>query len=246
MFNKSPYIIKKLINNKKILTIIPARKGSKGLKNKNILNVNGKPLIYWPIAAAKKSKFIDEVTLSTDCKATKRLGKKFGANVPFLRPKNISKDDSTTFEVIKHSINFFSKQKIFFDYLLLLEPTSPLTTTKDIDYAIKHLLKNKKFDSVISVAENVTGHPKYSVKLNKEGKAIPIGKSLNLFRRQKLDKIYCYSGNFYFSKIKTLLKKKTFYHNKTLAIISEKFKAIEIDDYIDLLIADKVMKYKRY
>ena len=235
-----------MINNKKILTVIPARKGSKGLKNKNILNVNGKPLIYWPIVAAKKSKLIDEVVLSTDCKTIMRLGKKFGANVPFLRPKNISKDNSTTFQVIKHSINFFSKQKIFFDYLLLLEPTSPLTTSKDIDFAIKYLLKNKKFDSITSVAENVTGHPKYSVKINKKGKIKPIGKTLNSFRRQELDKIYCYSGNFYFSKISTLLEKKTFYHNKTLAIISEKFKAIEIDDYIDLLIADKLMKYKKY
>ena len=95
-----------------ILTIIPARSGSKGVKNKNIKLINGKPLIYWTIKEAKKSK-LSQIIVSTDSKKILRISKKFGADVPFLRPKKISKDNTEMTDVLKHALNFFYKKKIF-------------------------------------------------------------------------------------------------------------------------------------
>ena len=122
--------------NKKILCIIPARKWSKGLKSKNIKKLNNIPLVAWSILAAKKSKLIKEIIVSTDSIKISKIARKYGANIPFIRPKKFATDKASTFSIIKHAINFYSKNKINFDYILLLEPTSPLRNYKDIDFCI--------------------------------------------------------------------------------------------------------------
>ena len=136
------------------------------------------------------------------------------------------------------------KKKIFFDYLLLLEPTSPLTTTEDIDNAIEVLEKsNKNADALVSIAENVTAHPKFCVKLDNNQMIKTYDKKFYNINRQKLDKTYFYSGNFYLSKVDSFIKQKTFYHNKTKAIISSNAKSFEIDDELDFFIVEKIMKH---
>ena len=123
-------------NKKRVIAIIPARSGSKGLKNKNILILKGKPLIYYPIKAAKKSNLVDDVVVSTDSKKYKKIAEKYGAKCPFLRPKKISSDNSSSFDVVDHVIRFFKNRNIFYDYLVLLEPTSPKTTYIDLNNAL--------------------------------------------------------------------------------------------------------------
>ena len=101
-------------------------------------------------------------------------------------------------------------------------------------------------DAVISVAENIAGHPKFCVKLKKNGMVKPYFKKFHRPMRQNLDKIYYYCGNFYLSKVSTLLEKSTFYHDRAIAIVSERYKAMEIDDPLDLILAEALMKYRKY
>ena len=233
-----------MINNKKIIGIVPARIGSKGLKFKNLKKLNSKPLIFWPIKTLKRSKYIDKIILNTDSKKIKDLGAKMGAETPFLRPKYLASDNSKISDTIIHTIKYFKTKGIFFDYLLLLEPTSPLTTTDDIDNAIECLEKsNKNVDAIVSVAENVTAHPKFCIKLDSNEMIKKYDKKFYNINRQKLDKTYFYSGNFYLSKVDSFIKLKTFYHNKTKAIISSKAKSFEIDDELDFFIVEKIMKH---
>ena len=109
---------KKLLKNCKILALIGAKDKSLGLKNKNLKLLNKKPLIYWAINAAKKSKFISEITVSTDSYKIKKEAEKFGAKVPFLRPKNLDISTSKPIDYILHCLNFYIKSKVFFDYIV--------------------------------------------------------------------------------------------------------------------------------
>ena len=235
-----------MFNKRKIIAIVPARSGSKGLKNKNLKKLINYPLLAYPIKAAIKSKYIDKIVVSTDSKKIAKIAKKFGAEVPFLRPKKISRDNSSSFLAIKHCLDFFKNKKKYFDYVILLEPTSPFTTNEDIDKALKKLYKNKKFaHSIVGVSKNINTHPSFNVKINRNGKIEQYFKKSFIKkykRRQELAELYFFDGSLYISQTNTLLKKKTFYHNKTLAYITEKWKALEIDDAVDFICAEAIMK----
>ena len=129
-----------MINNKTILAVITARKGSKRLKNKNLIPLDKKPLIQWTIEEAIKSKYIDRLIISTDDENIISLASKFnGVTIPFIRPENLSSDKATSVDVIKHALSFYESNNIIFDYVLLLQPTSPLRICKDIDDSIQEL-----------------------------------------------------------------------------------------------------------
>ncbi|MDC0031792.1 acylneuraminate cytidylyltransferase family protein [Candidatus Pelagibacter sp.] len=136
-----------MFNKKKIIAIIPARSGSKRLPNKNIKTFNGYPLLYWSIAAAKKVKIIDEIYVSTDSLKIQKIATKYGALVPFLRPKKYSTDNSTSEKLILHLLK---NLKYSIDYLILLQPTSPLRNYKDIETSLKISIK-KRIKSLVSV-----------------------------------------------------------------------------------------------
>ena len=124
----------------KILAVIPARGGSKGLKNKNIKNLCGHPLIAWTIKKAKQSKYIQKVIVSTDSKKVSEISKKYGASVPFFRPKKYATDKASDFVVLKHALDFFKNKGENFDYVIMLQPTSPLRGLKDINNSIKNTI----------------------------------------------------------------------------------------------------------
>ena len=126
----------------RVIGIIPARSGSKAVKNKNIKQINNMPLIYWTINTALKSK-LDEVIVSTDSRKIKKICEKYGAKVPFIRPLRISKDNSKSIDVVKHALKFYEKKNIFYDAVLLLQPTCPLRTVQDINKSLKILKKEK-------------------------------------------------------------------------------------------------------
>ncbi len=228
---------------KKIICIITARKNSKGIKNKNLKKINNKELIYYPIKAAKKSKLIDQVVVSTDSKRIANVSKKYGANVPFLRPRKFSGDNSKSFDAINHCLNFFFKKNLFYDYFVLLEPTSPFTTSKDIDNGIKKLLKNNKIaEALVTVTKVEQAHPNFLSKIKKNHIISPYqSKKFNFKRRQELSSLYYFDGSLYVSEVKSYLKKKTFNHNKTLAFELPKYKSIEIDDLTDLKLARLIL-----
>lgn len=140
-------------NKKKVLAIIPARSGSKSIKDKNIKIYKGKPLLAHSIDIAKRSSIIDKIIVSTDSKKYKKISEKFGAEVPFLRPKKISSNKSLDIDFIKHCYNYCKSLNYFPDIIILLRPTSPNRKVKILDEGIKHFLINfKNYDSMRSVS----------------------------------------------------------------------------------------------
>ena len=125
-----------MLNGKTFLAIIPARGESKRLPRKNIMELAGKPLIAWTIEAALNSQFIDEVVVTTDNQEIAIVAQQYGANIPFLRPNKLASDTATTFDVVRHAIGHYRENGKIFDFIILLQPTSPLRTKDHIDEAI--------------------------------------------------------------------------------------------------------------
>jgi N-acylneuraminate cytidylyltransferase/CMP-N,N'-diacetyllegionaminic acid synthase len=233
-------------NNKTFLAIIPARSGSKGLPDKNIKIINGKPLIAWSIEAGLKSKYIDRLIVSTDSEKYAEIAKDFGAEVPFIRPDKISTDESSRKDVIKHSLDFFKNKNELYDYIVLLEPTSPLTTETDIDTGIEKLLLDKSAESIVGVSLSEVSHPDFLVNL-KNGflNFINENQKSSVIRRQDLENLYFYDGTLYISEVDKYLEKE-FYHEKTLGYVTPKWKSLEIDDMYDFIMVEAIMQYKGY
>lgn len=232
---------------KKILAIITARGNSKGLLNKNLRTLNRKPLIYYPINAALNSKFIDDTIVSTDSPKIAKISKKYGAIVPFLRPDIIAQDKSTSFSVIKHAINYLHSQKKKYEYFVLLEPTSPFTTNKDIDLAIKKLLNDPKAKSIVGVSKIEGQHPVFSARINNQGFLKPyLSNKFKFYRRQDISDLYFFDGSLYISRVDKYLDEKSFYHKRTLPYFFPKWKSFEIDNISDLFLMRSIYKNKKY
>ena len=235
-----------MFNKKKIIAIIPARENSKSIKKKNLLKLGKHPLIAYPINAGKKSKLIDETIVSTDSLEISTVAKKYGGNVPFLRPKKLAKDTSPSSDVIIHAINFFKKKKKFFDYVVLLEPTSPLTNYKDIDSALKKIIKTKSKSLVsIYLAEKINSNNLFKLKKNKLSQLLR-NRNNSHIRRQDYKKEYYMDGSIYIAEVNSYLKSKTFLTSKTFGFeIKNYFKQIEIDNKEDIeLIKLKLNTFK--
>ena len=142
-----------MIGNKSVLAVIPARLKSKRLIKKNIKILKGKPLIFWTHKEAKKSKYIDKIILSTESRKIRKVAKKYNIDVPFLRPNYLAKDNVNSGKVCLHILKKIKKK---YDYILLLQPTSPLRKSKHIDNAISFFHKNKR-KSLISIYSLVEG-----------------------------------------------------------------------------------------
>lgn len=226
---------------KKFLALIPARSGSKRLPNKNIKNLYGKPLIAWSIEAGLKSKYIDEVVVSTDSQEYADIAISYGAQVPCLRPSELSLDTTPTFEVIEHMINYYHSQLCkTFDYIILLQPTSPFRPAYIIDEMCKWIIYHN-YSSGISVSE--CRHPPLwsnTLPKNKSMKDFFSPETLNK-RSQELPKYYQVNGVLYIAKLSSLLHYKSFYSSETFAYnIDQKF-AIDIDTNLDFEYAEFII-----
>ncbi len=222
----------------KILGIIPARAGSKGVKNKNIVNINGKPLIYYTIRAVKKSK-LKNFVVSSDSVKILNIVKKYGVKKSFLRPKKYSLDKTTSIELFKYLKKELEKLYSF-DAIMILQPTSPMRRSKDIDRAIS-LFKKKNCDSIISVCR-AGDHPARIKFLNKKKYLIDTkfsGKEGQ--NRQELRDAFINNGAIYLFK-KSNLDNNSIKGNKSLSMIMPRKLSINIDDYFDLEIAKYFLK----
>ena len=230
---------------RKTLAIIPARGGSKGLPGKNIRTLLGKPLIAWSIEQVLDSKYVDRLVVSTESPAIAAIARQYGADVPFLRPKALATDKSSTIDAIEHAVNFFKERGENFDYIALFEPTSPLRNKEDIDGAIKRMIdQESKADSLVSVGEVHMEHPGIVKKISSAG-VIPYCSGFKkVFRRQDLDKAYFPYGVIYMSKIQQLLKIRTFYQKKTIPFFIERWQNYEVDDIFDFYCIEAIMKKK--
>lgn len=228
------------------LAIIPARGGSKGLAGKNIKELCGKPLIAWSIEAGLKSKYLDEVMVTTDYQNIAEISKKYGAKVPFLRPDELASDTATSFDAIKHTIEFYKNEfNQEFDYIVLLEPTSPLRETTDIDDMIKKIIQNEdNFDSIVSIGE-VHEHPSIMKKIINKNYLSSYCIELEMkSRRQDNDIAYFPYGVAYIVKTKSLLDEETFYTKRNTFYQIRRYQCYEIDDIYDFLAIENIMKYE--
>jgi len=235
-----------MIDNKKILAIIPARGGSKRLPRKNILNLSGKPLVAWTIEAALNSKYVDRVVVSTDDEEISYISKKYGADVPFVRPSNLSNDKAISTDVALHSINYFENREEYFDYVILLQPTSPLRTVYNIDSSIE-LLQESNSNAVISVCE-AEHSPLWCNRIPKNGDLSNfIDESILNKRSQDLDKFYRLNGAIYLCSIEILKKEKTFFlKDRCIAYKMQIEESIDIDNKTDFYRAVSYIDYLNY
>lgn len=219
----------------KVLAIIPARSGSKGLPNKNIKELKGKPMIAYTIEAAKKSKIFETILVSTDSLEYADIAKQYGAEVPFLREANCADDNSKISDVIINILQKYEKLGKQFDYFMLLQPTSPLRDEKEIISSYK-LLKEKKANSIVSVCE-AEHSPLWMNTLEKDNNMDNFVSILDK-NRQELKKYYRINGAIYLSKIDYYKKYKNFYKKDSFAYIMSGEKSIDIDTILDFKFAE--------
>lgn len=230
---------------KTFLAIITARGGSKGLPGKNIKELCGKPLIAWSIEAGLGSSYIDEVVVTTDSEEIAGVAREFGASVPFIRPGELASDTATSFDAIMHTINFYDNElHKKFDYIVLLEPTSPLRENDDIDGMIEKISSlEESHDAIVSVGE-VHEHPSIMKKLVGNEVETYCKELVMTTRRQDNDAAYFPYGVAYIAKMKTLVAEKTFYPLRTTHHLIKRYQCHEIDDIYDFLAIENIMKYE--
>ncbi len=232
------------MNKNNFLCFIPARAGSKSIKDKNIQVFNNKPLIYWTIHKAKKSKCFSKVIVSTDSLKIKKISENYGAEVPFLRPKKISGNKSSTIDAVNHALKFFYQKKMKFKYIVLLQPTSPLRSVEDIQKSIKKIKSSSKATSLVSVCKVDDNHP---ARMYYKDKNFLTTHKLSEKKigtpRQSLKEMYLRNGSIYI--LKSGFKKENFLGKKPLAYIMPKSRSINIDDSFDLKIAKLLIEKKK-
>lgn len=233
-----------MINDKRILALIPARGGSKGMPGKNLKRLFGKPLISWTIEESKKSRYIDKIVVSTDYEAIANVAIKYGVEVPFKRPRKLAGDDARMMDVVSHCIRFFQNAGDNYDIIILLQPTSPLRSADDIDKAIEFFIE-KGAGAVVGVVEC-----EYSPLL---ANTLPRGLSMNNFltgnignkNRQDLKTYYRINGAVYLADIGFIMDKRNWYGPKTFAYIMERENSVDIDSLFDFTLAEFIMNRRR-
>lgn len=218
-----------------IIAIIPARGGSKGIPRKNIRIVGGEPLIAHSIEVANSTKYISRTIVSTDDEEIAKISREYGAEVPFIRPKNLAQDDSPTILALQHAVKTLESMNEKINVVVTLQPTSPLRTVEDLNNSILKIL-NTNCDSVISVTE-VKEHPYLTFKIDQD-RLYPFYGEDKLVRRQDLHKVYFVNGAIYVTKRDVLMEQNTLYGGLSRPYIMCKENSFQIDDPIDLHIVN--------
>ena len=229
----------------RILAIIGARSGSKGIPHKNIRPLGGKPLMSWIIGAARESKYINRIIVSTDSKEYAEVANRSGAEAPFLRPAEISGDTSPDFEYIIHAVNWLEANERYIPNIVVrLIPTVPFQRTEDIDASIEVLLKNPQLDSVMGVAE-ARQHPGKALRITDADSLAPFHDhyTLNTYpnARQKHEKAY-FRGNIIVTRTSVLKERKLLYGERSGYHIIPYLYALDIDSELDFAIAEALLE----
>lgn len=226
-----------MYKNKKIVAIIPARKGSKGVKDKNTKSLMGIPLVVHTIQQVKKANLIDKVIVSTDSEEIFTIAKEYGAEIKGLRPEELSNDTAILYYVLKHEIINHSLDKEGFDIIVLLQPTSPLRQSWMIDDALINFV-NKDLLSAVSVSE-VWEHPILMRTINQEGNLESLLDINSTVRKQDLPKFYRVNGMIYINRIVDIINNYVSFNDNISPIIISKEYDIDIDTIDDFEEAEK-------
>lgn len=218
---------------KRILALIPARGGSKGIPHKNIIDLCGKPLISYTIDAGLGSKYIDYLMVSTDDEEIASVAKEYGAEVPFMRPAELAADTSKTIDVVLHAIKTLDDRGYSFETLVLLQPTQPLRTVEDIDASIEKYYENS-CRPLASVSE-IDDHP-LLIRRIVGGELKTLLNVSSTCRRQDMPMYYRINGCIYINEIKEINKDTSFNDNGT-PYIMDRSHSVDIDEMKDLVTA---------
>jgi CMP-N,N'-diacetyllegionaminic acid synthase len=226
----------------RIVGLVTARGGSRGIPRKNLVDVAGKPLIAWTIEAARASQSLNRLLLSTDNEEIARVGQEYGADVPFMRPNSLARDTSPHNAVIRHAIEWLNDNDAPPDFVVLLQPTSPLRLAEDIDNAVDLALE-KQSDCVISVCPAPI-HPYWTVGVTRGGRLRALShqrRGVGL-RRQSLPKAYALNGAIYVINCRSFMQKMTYFTPRTFAYVMPQERSVDIDTDWDLKVADLVLR----
>jgi N-acylneuraminate cytidylyltransferase len=225
-----------MLNQQRILAIIPARAGSKGIPQKNIRPFCGKPLIAWTIEAALQSKYLDHVILSSESPDIMNIAKSYGCDVPFQRPPHLAEDSTPGIAPILHAI----EQTPGYDYVMVLQPTSPLRRAEDIDHCIERTLL-KDASACVSVNEPQQ-NPFWMYTKEQNCTLHPLLASESYTCRQQLPKAYALNGALYLAKTSWLIHNKTFMSPETISFEMPIERSIDIDSLFDFFMAEHVFR----
>jgi nickel-dependent lactate racemase/CMP-N-acetylneuraminic acid synthetase len=226
---------------KRVLAVIPARGGSKSIPKKNIKDIAGKPLIAFSIAEALRAKTLSNVIVSSDDEEILEIARKYGAETPFLRPKNLATDDALAIDVMAHAIKECERQEgKKYDYAVMLQPTTPMRKAEDIDEAVEKLISSNA-DSVIGVVNVGAIHPHRMKKIVKEELIDYDDEGTENLPRQKLPPVYIRNGAIYAAKRDVIVESKSFKGKKCLAYLMPEDRSVNIDSSLDWLLAETLM-----
>jgi len=224
----------------KILTIIPARGGSKGIPHKNIKPLNGKPLIYYTIDCARAICDDEDICVSTDDAEIISVVEKYGLKVPFVRPAVLATDTAGTYEVLLHALAFYEKQGKHYDVVLLLQNTSPFRTSIHVKEALE--LYKPEIDMVVSVKET-SSNPYYNCFEENDKGFLNISKGDGLYiRRQDVPKAYEYNGAIYVINPESLKKMPLGKFSKRIKYVMDDIHSVDLDNMIDWIFAEQIIK----
>jgi N-acylneuraminate cytidylyltransferase/CMP-N,N'-diacetyllegionaminic acid synthase len=227
-----------------ILGIIPARGNSESVPKKNIARVAGEPLLAFTIRAALEAPSVTRVIVTTESQEIATIARQLGAEVPFLRPLELAQADTPGIEPILHSLRWIEEHDEFCpDYAMVLQPTSPLRTGADIEAAVQ-LARDKGAHSVVSVCP-VTHHPYWTKRVDDDGRLVEFfSVDPTLARRQDLPLVHALNGAIYLARRELLLKRQTFYTDRTYAYVMPPERSLDIDSPWDLYLADLILRDK--
>lgn len=225
-----------------ILAIIPARGGSKGLPRKNIRPVAGQPLIAWTVRAAQRATSITRVVVSTDDEEIAKTARQFGAEVPFLRPAELARDETPQTPPLEHALQWLAEKENYHpEIVVMLQPTSPLRTAEDIDLTIETLVA-RTADAVVSVYP-AKQHPFWTKLIDAEGRLRPFipNTPATILRRQDLPAAYSLNGAVYAVKTEVLLRCHTLFPDNLFPYVMPAERSLDIDTLQDLHVADLLL-----
>ena len=226
-----------MFDGRRILGLIPARGGSKGLPGKNLRELGGKPLIAWTIEASRNSRYIDETLVSTDCPEIAAVARNYQAETPFLRPAELATDAASGIDAVRHALDWRQQHGYMDDIVAILQPTSPLRSCEDIDLAIE-LFFARQGKAVISVCE-VDHHPWWSNILPEDGNMKEfLRPEAENHNRQELPPYYRLNGAIYLASIPFLQKTGSLYGPKTFAYKMPNERSVDIDNLVDFKLAE--------
>ena len=234
-----------MIDGKRVLAIVPARKGSKGLPLKNIRLFAGTPLLAWPIAAARAAAHVDRVIISTDDRGFADIAVEHGADAPFLRPAELASDTAPSLGFILHALDTLEADGDVYDYVVLLEPTSPLTEGSDVDAALRQMV-DAGADAIVGVSKLEASHPAFAVRRKDDGTITSYASAsfAAMPRRQDIEPLFVLDGTLYISSVEGLRREQSFCHGRTLGYESARHKAQEIDDLVDFICVEAVATHR--